>query len=82
MTARTTFAAALLTECLVPIGLCRHLLGRNRGAGRTPKRVVELVGDMSSGSAAVCLAECAVDDDFSQSGLEDGEFVIVEPLDE
>ena len=37
---------------------------------------------MSTSSAAVYLAECAVDDDFSQSSLEDGEFVIVEPLDE
>src|SRR5467141_3552840 len=27
-------------------------------------------------------AERAVDDDFSQSGLENGEFLIVEPLDE
>jgi hypothetical protein len=27
-------------------------------------------------------AECAVDADFSQRGLEDGEFWIVEPLDE
>jgi hypothetical protein len=56
--------------------------GPNRGAGRTLKQVVELVGDMSSSSAAVCSAEGAVDDDFSQSGLEDGEFVVVELLDE
>ena len=27
-------------------------------------------------------AERAVDDDFSQSGLENGEFLIIEPLDE
>jgi hypothetical protein len=28
-------------------------------------------------SLGLSSAECAVDDDFSQSGLEDGEFVIV-----
>ena len=38
-------------------------------------------GDMSS-SPQLCSAECAVDGDFSQSGLEDGEFMVVEPLDE
>jgi len=78
MTARMTFAAALLTECLVPIGLCRHLLRPESGRRAKPEnRVVELVGEMSTSSAAVRLAECAIDDDFSQSGLEDGEFVVV-----
>jgi hypothetical protein len=35
-----------------------------------------------SSNPQLCSAEGAVDDDFSQSGLEYGEFVVVEPLDE
>jgi len=60
MTARMTFAAALLTECLVPIGLCRHLLRPESGRRAKPEnRVVELVGEMSSSSAAVLSRRCS-----------------------
>lgn len=37
---------------------------------------------LCSGSESGSSAEGAVDDDFSQSGLQNGEFLIVEPLDE
>jgi hypothetical protein len=61
-----------------PIWLGRHLSrSESAAAGRTPKRVVKVVGRNVHQLRSCVLAECAVDDDFSQGGLEDGEFVVV-----
>jgi hypothetical protein len=65
-----------------PIRLGRHFPDRNRPPPGEPRNALSSwSGDMSS-SPQLCSAEGAVDDDFSQGGLEYGEFVVVEPLDE
>jgi hypothetical protein len=65
-----------------PIWLGRHLLRPESGRRAKPEaRRRARRRDVHQLRSCV-LAECAVDDDFSQSGLEDGEFVVVEPLDE
>ena len=77
VTARTTFAGALVKRAPGANRAGRHRLRPESGRRTEPETGSSSSSARCRAAPQPCSAEHTVDDDFSQSGLEYGEFVVV-----